>query len=176
VAKTLQYRRSARASQPPRFRGTRDLKFSPVEQNAIQDAEGAVGPPSQPHARTRTASDLNTGDRVIAPPPTQFDSAATILSQTPTEATPTTESVNQLGFAPAAPPSPPLTDPPGRPHRRVKRLRVSHLAARLDRSQRTVRYWCEIHFLPAYKQGRREWCVDEEDFIAWLAKRKEAED
>jgi DNA-binding transcriptional MerR regulator len=50
------------------------------------------------------------------------------------------------------------------------------MAARLDRSPRTIRYWCEIQFLPAYKQGRREWCVDEKDFLDWLAARRESED
>jgi hypothetical protein len=43
VTRASEYRRSAISLQPPRFRGTRDLKFSPIEQEAIRYAEAALG-------------------------------------------------------------------------------------------------------------------------------------
>jgi hypothetical protein len=44
---TLNYGQRTRAPYSPRFRGTRDLKFSVAEQEAIRDAEAALG--YQPH-------------------------------------------------------------------------------------------------------------------------------
>lgn len=94
----------------------------------------------------------------------------------PSESTLHPRSVN--GQSPPSEPrstSPPPVGPPGSPHKRVKRLRVAQMAARLESPLRTVRYWCFIGYLPAYKLGRREWCIDEEDFVTWMAERREAE-
>ncbi len=58
------------------------------------------------------------------------------------------------------------------PVKQTRRLHVTQIAKRLELPTRTVRYWCEIQHIPAYKLGPREWCVDEDIFLAWLADRK----
>jgi excisionase family DNA binding protein len=89
---------------------------------------------------------------------------------------PSARPTNQERFRSSTPASSPSSVSPASAQGQVRPLRTAQMAARLNRSRRTVRYWCEIGFLPAYKPGRREWFVDEEDFISWLEKRKEVED
>ncbi len=56
--------------------------------------------------------------------------------------------------------------------KRGRLLHVSHVAARLGISPRTVRYWAKTGDLPGFKLGQRQWRFWEQDIVEYIERRQ----